>query len=394
MRWITSVLVALCTSVLLSACANTTSNAQNQSVRTGTQNTAATNARIEGVHPQNDALVYHQQGMEMSSITSRMADTLQQNMFYYLLPEAPIDRSSAQGNVKIVTMPRIAVTSFVDTDTYENAGYLGRALAEFFTHEMSSRAFEVTEYKLTGRLSVTTDGDFILSRNWQKIARDTKVKYLLGGTLTRNYDGVVLVARIINMQSRQVIATATDFVPYDLLPDCYRTPKKQCAFEGSRGYLDEKNIREANYYKEKYEDSQKEMKELQKLLGVKKGADAVKFALTRVQVRNSSGQPLGGTFMVPSDPALAIITSGTGQMNPDVKDALSTGDPRYINGVVSGATSRGTYDRFRIERSNGESCSFGKCVDPVVYPASSYIHNTLLVRDSADESNYQRVSNR
>ena len=331
-----------------------------------------------------DAAVYRQRGMEISAITSRMADTLQQNMFYYLLPDAPVDRTANTGDVKIVTMPRIAITSFVDTDTYENSGYLGRALAEFFTHELSSRAFDVTEYKLTGKLSVSKDGDYILSRDWRKIARDTNVKYLLGGTITRNDAGVVLVARIINMQTRQSIATATDFIPYNLLPTCYRTAQKNCSFAGASSYLSPNQIRVANYYQTTEQVNRSRLEALRpRPASTPLNSNSTKQALTRAQVVSAKGQPLGGVFVTESQkPTVNTINT-----------IATKADPRYTDGVVVGATSRGNYDRYLEQREDGGGFLFGNDGDPVVYPANTYVHNTMLVRDTADESGYARVSN-
>lgn len=430
MRSKTSMLVAaLCTSFMLSACVSNTDDA----LKNGS-------ARIEGANTQKNSAVYRQSGMEISAITSRMADALQQNMFYHLLPEAPVDRSSATGSVKIVTMPRLAITSFVDTDTYENAGYLGRALAEFFTNEMSNRAFEVTEYKLTGKLSVTNDGDFILSRNWKKIAKDTNVKYLLGGTLTRNNSGVVVVSRIINMQTRQVIATATDIVPYAYLPACYRTSAKNCSFTGSTNYLSTNTIRTSNYYKTKADQAKSKTAALAAAPSERTNA---KNALTRAQVVSAGGRPLGGVFLAANNPAPAAATTSTtaststaaksvpaansgsaaytyyddtgkvvGQSvtnekatekfasykskTPTISDADKRvkNDPRFKDNVVVGATSRGNYDVYREDYTDDtliDKCTFNDCIDPVVYPANTYVHNTMLVRDTADESSYKRI---
>lgn len=422
MQFKTSLLVAFCASLLLPACTSINEQANHGST-----------ARIEGVNHPTDSSVYQQKGMEISSITARMADQMQQNMFYYLLPNAPVDRSSVNGDVKIVTMPRIAITSFVDTDTYENSGYLGRALAEFFTHEMSTRAFEVTEYKLTGKLAVTNDGDFILSRNWKKIAKDTNVKYLLGGTLTRNERGVVVVSRIINMQTRQVISTSTDIIPYNLLPSCYRSATKNCSFNGIAGYLAPGQIRDANYYKTKYLAAEKQ------IAALKAPNDAAaleraraKSAMTKAQVVSAQGRPLGGVFLVGDGSAQsqgvstvsttsvtsngAITKSKTVYNTPyntgysgngsstssdvsesaDGKQVAAAKDPRFTNNVVVGATSRGNYDRYLEERDGDNiinKCLVGSCDDPVVYPANTYMHNTMLIRDTADESSYSRVSN-
>ncbi len=406
----TSLLVALsaCASFLLPACSSSydyeeyPNDGSSSSYETSANANMGTTARAEGVNTNSNNAVYMQQGMEVSAITARMADTLQQNMFYHLLPDAPVDRTSASGNVKIVTMPRIAITSFVDTDTYEDSGYLGRALAEFFTHELSTRAFDVTEYKLTGKLSVSKDGDYIFSRDWKKIARDTKVKYLLGGTITRNNRGVVVVARIINMQTRQSIATATDFIPYNLLPSCYRTATKNCSFAGVAGYLDPVQIKKVNYYQTTEQQQTPKIAALRPIPANQVATVSTTQALTRAQVVSSSGKPLGGVFVttseMPADPHVVAQYSSDSVFDSgsDALEIAAKSDPRYRNGVVVGATSRGNYDRYRQEIEDSGTfgrCNFEDCNDPVVYPANTYMHNTLLVRDTADESSYGRVSN-
>lgn len=423
----TSLLVALCASFLLPACMMTDGVPDSQEQ----QSTPVNNAQIAGSHAFNKA-VYSKSGMEISAISSRMADDLQNNLFYYLLPQAPSEYVSGKGSVKIVTMPRLAVTSFVDTDTYENAGYLGRALAEYFTHELSARAFEVTEFKLTGAMSVTKDGEYILSRNWKKIAPDTKVKYLLGGTLTRNDKGVVVVARIIDMQDRHIIATATDIIPYSYLPECYRTGEKNCAFTGTADFTNPMvQAKQLEFYRKQNAQLRQRLTELSETEASRLQYDAdARKAMTKAQIVSASGRPLGGVFLAPnqvptsSNPsniplawrATYVPGSNNAQGTDDGSSNSDNGgffeeepyypalgmemaangdevlaDPRYYNRVVVGATSRGNYDRYRASKGSFSNMLSTGDGDPVVYPANTYMHNTLIVRDTADESGYDRV---
>ena len=68
--------------------------------------------------------IYNQQGMEISKIVSQMADTLYNTMRNDLIKESESNvQYDKDGNVIRTSsvMPKVAVTSFVDTDTYENA---------------------------------------------------------------------------------------------------------------------------------------------------------------------------------------------------------------------------------------------------------------------------------
>lgn len=422
----TSMLVALCASFLLPACALNDFVPVDDEPQSTTAIQSA-NAQIAGSHEFNRT-VYSKTGMEISAISSRMADDLQQNLFYYLLPNAPTEYVSGKGSVKIVTMPRLAVTSFVDTDTYEDAGYLGRALAEYFTHELSARAFEVTEFKLTGAMSVSKDGEYILSRNWKKIAPDTKVKYLLGGTLTRNEKGVVAVARIIDMQNRHIIASATNIIPYSYLPECYRTATKECTFEGTSSFTNPMvQSQQLEYYRKQNAQLQKRLTELSESESARLQYDAdARKAMTKARIVSASGRPLGGVFLAPNQvqttaPAIPLAWRATYVPNAQAAASAETeestrdsffaeepyypalgnevtangdevmADPRYYNNVVVGATSRGNYDRYRANKGSFANMLSTSEGDPVVYPANTYMHNTLLVRDTADESGYDRV---
>lgn len=119
--------------------------------------------------------VYDQKGMEISKIVSNMSDILYQTMMNDLSKDESSKTTVTDSDGKTVTyssLPKVAVTSFVDTDTYENAGYLGRAMAEMFVHELDRRGISVFEYKLTGAISITKDGEFV----FQEIGRKLPVR--------------------------------------------------------------------------------------------------------------------------------------------------------------------------------------------------------------------------
>ena len=136
MRLKTSLLVALCASFLLPACSGvyeydeatgtvgapvvgSSSAPASGSVANSTQGSYSTTTTTTAVKTdagsKADDAIYQQRGMEISSITSRMADTLQQNMFYHLLPDAPVDRTATADNVKIVTMPSPRLWTLIPT---------------------------------------------------------------------------------------------------------------------------------------------------------------------------------------------------------------------------------------------------------------------------------------
>lgn len=291
--------------------------------------------------------LYSARGMEITKVVSNMADVVLQTMVQDIQIEREGDaiaaRKSFDKDVKLSALPKVAITSFVDTDTYENAGYLGRSVAEMFIHELDRRGVSIFEYKLTGSLSITKDGEFVFSRNWKKLARQAMVKHILAGTLTRNDKGIVLNARVINMMNQTVVGSATGFIPYERLPMCYRTGEKNCSINGVNSYYqteDGKVIVSGSTSTEtlSYEERQK-----------------------RAEQR--------------------FIENG--YHDNDFNDKY------YVTGAKVPGTSTGNYERFRFNKKNGSWASVG--VNPVIYPAQTYQYQGKLVRDVHDESQYSRT---
>ncbi len=115
------------------------------------------------------------------------------------------------------TLSPIAVTSMVNLSSLESTNWLGQQLAEDFVHELHRRGEVVLDYKVTGSIKVTPEGDFTMSRDWTELSKRIPASRILTGTMSRNDMGVVLNMRIINMRTRMVEATSQGFVPNELL---------------------------------------------------------------------------------------------------------------------------------------------------------------------------------
>jgi TolB-like protein len=108
----------------------------------------------------------------------------------------------------------VAVASFVflDSDYYQGS-LLGNQIAESFLHELNLFGIRVLDYKVTDFIRVTPQGDFALSRDYEELSDNVAAQYVLSGTLTQHRDGVLVHARIVNIASKQVVATAQDLIP-------------------------------------------------------------------------------------------------------------------------------------------------------------------------------------
>ncbi|GAA5647353.1 MULTISPECIES: FlgO family outer membrane protein [Vibrio] len=118
-------------------------------------------------------------------------------------------------NTSISARTPIAITSFVDLQNMDATNWLGNTVSEGFIHQFQRRGFKVVDYKTTGSIQVTQQGDFAFSRDWKDLSHEQDVQFVLTGTMLRQEGGVLVNARVVGMQSRVVVATAQGFLPAD-----------------------------------------------------------------------------------------------------------------------------------------------------------------------------------
>jgi TolB-like protein len=107
----------------------------------------------------------------------------------------------------------IAVASFVDIKDLESTNWLGNQIAESFIHELQRHGMIVVDYKTTGHIRVTKEGDYVFSRDWKELPERQIIDYVVAGTMVEQEGGVMINARMIGLQSRVVVATSQSFVP-------------------------------------------------------------------------------------------------------------------------------------------------------------------------------------
>lgn len=112
----------------------------------------------------------------------------------------------------------IAVTSFVNFDqTLNRTDPLGNQLAESMLHELRQMGLSLVDFKSTDYVKVTPQGDMAFSREAYEITKRQHINYVLSGTMIKNSRGVVVQARIVQLGSNQVKASAKSFIPNILL---------------------------------------------------------------------------------------------------------------------------------------------------------------------------------
>ncbi|KEY90975.1 flagellar protein [Candidatus Photodesmus blepharus] len=118
-------------------------------------------------------------------------------------------------NTRVSSQTPIAIVSFVDLQSMDTTNWLGNAVSEGFIYQFQRHGFRVIDFKTTGSIQVTRQGEFAFSRDWKKLEKEQEIQYILTGTMMRQEGGVLVNARIIEMQSRVVVASAQGFLPAD-----------------------------------------------------------------------------------------------------------------------------------------------------------------------------------
>jgi len=107
----------------------------------------------------------------------------------------------------------VAITSFVQFDaSLAQAGALGNQLAEHMFVKLQQLGIPVTEVKLGRQIRVTASGDFVLNRG-DYLDEVQQPELVLAGTMLRDNAGMVINARIMNLQTKAVLSSAQIHIP-------------------------------------------------------------------------------------------------------------------------------------------------------------------------------------
>lgn len=112
----------------------------------------------------------------------------------------------------------VGVTSFVEfSDNLSAINPLGNMLAETFIFELQQNGIPVVDYKVTDMVTVAANGDYIFSRNPQRLNLSDTMSHVLTGTIMYNKQGLILNARMVNFETKRVVASSKALLPYFVL---------------------------------------------------------------------------------------------------------------------------------------------------------------------------------
>ena len=125
----------------------------------------------------------------------------------------------------------VGVTSFVEfTDKLSSINQLGNILAESFIFELQQNGIPVVDYKVASQIHVKPDGDFIFSRNPAALNLTDTMQYVLTGTIMYNKRGLVVNARMVHFESKRVVASSKQVIPYFVLDSMIPVSEKHTVF--------------------------------------------------------------------------------------------------------------------------------------------------------------------
>ncbi|MGN1393477.1 MAG: FlgO family outer membrane protein [Succinivibrionaceae bacterium] len=285
-----------------------------------------------------------------------------------------VDKVAKSINI-VQNVDKVAIATPVDIRSLENTDWLGRELAEAFVDSLHKRGFLVLEYKLKGWLEITKDGDYIYSRNWQKLASSAKVSRILSGTISRNDKGVMVYARLVNIQTLLVEGAADIFIPYSELPEFYSVGSQNCV----NAYGVECNGQEINFLKNKTTKNKSSKV-------VKNKSKDVKLSKTAITTK-SLGNKNTANSTTKTTTKKVVTTNSQSQRNKNIEKSNG-----YKAQEVTLATNDNTGTLFAPltdKKSEVRKCH-GNCQDPVIYGESTHKYGNFIVRDIGNQSQYDR----
>ncbi|MCJ8320770.1 MAG: FlgO family outer membrane protein [Colwellia sp.] len=119
----------------------------------------------------------------------------------------------------VTTETPVAVASFVDLKDLESTNWLGNQLAESFIHELQRHGLIVVDFKTTGHIRVTSEGDYVFSRDWKELPERQIIDYVVTGTMIEQKGGILVNARMIGIKSKVVVASSQSFIPAWVIGD-------------------------------------------------------------------------------------------------------------------------------------------------------------------------------
>lgn len=136
--------------------------------------------------------------------------------------EATINSLATQmmQNKKMNTFKPVLITSFVRLDQFKKTTEFGRIVSESLLNEMSTRGFNIIEYRGQMAVSVNDQGEYFITRKPHQLKNKVPNTYVVVGTYSRQYKKIMLNARVIDNVTGKIISSARATYNHGRMNDC------------------------------------------------------------------------------------------------------------------------------------------------------------------------------
>ncbi|WP_404401886.1 hypothetical protein LG288_02965 [Idiomarina seosinensis] len=108
----------------------------------------------------------------------------------------------------------VGVTTLVGvTSDYNQSTPFAQTLSQQLMTELHRSGLQLMDFKTTDFIRVTADGDFALTRDYLEIQEILPITHVVVGTLANHRRGLMVSARLVNIQSKAVVSVAQSFIP-------------------------------------------------------------------------------------------------------------------------------------------------------------------------------------
>ena len=108
----------------------------------------------------------------------------------------------------------ILVASFVNRNALDDSSELGLLIADHVSSRFTQQGYTVVDPKLRRDLAIRKErGEFILSRDIDKLSQDNKAYAAVVGSYTETLSVLDFTAKIVQIKSRQVLASVDVKIP-------------------------------------------------------------------------------------------------------------------------------------------------------------------------------------
>ncbi|MBT41624.1 MAG: hypothetical protein CMF12_03785 [Idiomarina sp.] len=113
-----------------------------------------------------------------------------------------------------LTRTTIGVTTFSNvTSDYNEGTPFAQTLAQQLMTEMHRSDLPLMDFKTTDFIRVTEDGDFALTRDYLELDEIIPISHVVVGTWAQHRTGVMVSARLVDINSKDVVSVAQTFIP-------------------------------------------------------------------------------------------------------------------------------------------------------------------------------------